>query len=50
MRNLIIIRAIILFLISFQAIAATPVIRLNTTGQPPLNTDAQNGFMDAVAT
>ena len=32
------------------AVLATPVIRLNTTGQPPLNTPNQQGFMDEVAT
>jgi len=50
MKSLIISTALILFVFSFQTIAATPTIRLNTTGQPPLNTDTQNGFMDAVAT
>jgi len=50
MKSLIISAGLILFVFSLQTIAATPTIRLNTTGQPPLNTDAQNGFMDAVAT
>jgi len=50
MKSLIINTALILFIFSFQTIAATPTLRLNTTGQPPLNTNTQNGFMDAVAT
>jgi len=50
MRNLIISTALILFFFSFQSIAATSILRLNTTGQPPLNTDTQKGFMDVVAT
>ncbi|WP_126456917.1 substrate-binding periplasmic protein [Sulfuriflexus mobilis] len=28
---------------------AEPILRMNTTGQPPLNTAAQDGFMDEVA-
>jgi len=35
--------------ICFQAVASAPIIRLNTTGQPPLNTPKQTGFMDEVA-
>jgi len=50
MKNLIISTALILFFLSFQSIAATSVLRLNTTGQPPLNTETQKGFMDDVAT
>ena len=33
-----------------QLVAAAPIIQLNTTGQPPLNTNLQTGFMDEVAT
>jgi len=40
---------ILLSLISMSVTAET-VIRLNTTGQPPLNTTQQDGFMDEVAT
>jgi len=39
---------ILLLLINMSAMADT-VIRLNTTGQPPLNTAQQDGFMDEVA-
>jgi len=42
----------ILFLtltISTHAVISDPVIRINTTGQPPLNTVTKSGFMDEVA-
>lgn len=32
-----------------KPVLASPTILLNVTGQPPLNTDARNGFMDEVA-
>lgn len=38
------------FAICMQNVAADSIIRLNTTGQPPLNTKSQDGFMDEVAT
>ena len=34
----------------FHTATAEPIIRLNATGQPPLNTKSQDGFMDEVAT
>lgn len=41
----------LLFLLgTVQSVVANPTIQLNTTGQPPLNTTAQKGFMDEVAT
>lgn len=37
-------------LMSLHTANAASMIQLNTTGQPPLNTRSQNGFMDEVAT
>lgn len=40
---------VISLIICTYSVTADSVIRLNTTGQPPLNTSSQNGFMDEVA-
>ncbi len=41
---------LIVLLFSFQSITnAQPTLVLNTTGQPPLNTETHDGFMDQVA-
>lgn len=43
---------LIVFILSssfMQVVESAPVILLNTTGQSPLNTDNQKGFMDEVA-
>lgn len=41
---------LIFYLGCVQSVVANPVILLNITGQPPLNTKSQKGFMDEVAT
>jgi polar amino acid transport system substrate-binding protein len=40
--------ALILLTICARAQASELLIQLNTTGQPPLNTASQNGFMDEI--
>jgi len=50
MKSLILSTAFVLCFLSFQPATATSIIHLNITGRPPLNTDNQTGFMDAVAT
>lgn len=49
MRQLNIMMFVLLSMV-LQTATASPVIILNITGQPPLNTDKQNGFLDEVAT
>lgn len=45
-------RIVIFFLLAscIYPVYAAPILLLNTTGHPPLNTNTQNGFMDDVAT
>ncbi len=37
---------LLLISLSFKSYAASPILELNSTGQPPLSTIEQNGFMD----
>lgn len=42
--------SLLFFIVCIQSVSANPVFRINTTGNAPLNTPAQKGFMDEVAT